>query len=110
MAVHNRVQRTDRQPAGDGLSNRIRVDETTMQVGGERNWLCAAVDPVTEGFADTLFQTRTVQLTSVPGMERSFARTIRRDPGFLSAAGDREARAVHRGVDVFLEPSNQIVA
>jgi transposase-like protein len=53
MAIHDRVQRTDRQPAGDGLSNWIPVDETMMQVGGERNWLCAAVDPVTEGFADT---------------------------------------------------------
>jgi Transposase and inactivated derivatives len=63
-AIHSWVQKADVQPSSDGSPNHIAVDETVIQVNGERHWLFAAVDPETNEILHArLFQTRTTQLT-----------------------------------------------
>ena len=63
-AIHNWVQKADVQPTSDAAPDHIVVDETVIQVNGERRWLYAAVDPETNKFLHVrLFPTRTTQLT-----------------------------------------------
>jgi len=63
-AIQNGVQKADRQPDSDVEPDQIAVDETVIQVDGERHWLYAAVDPETNRILHArLFQTRTTQLT-----------------------------------------------
>ena len=49
-AIHNRVQKADLQPTGTRACNYVAVDETVIQLGTERYWLYAAVDPRTNEF------------------------------------------------------------
>ena len=44
-AIHNWVQKADLQPTGTRSSNYVAVDETVIQLGTERYWLYATVDP-----------------------------------------------------------------
>jgi transposase-like protein len=63
-AIHNWVQKADVQPDSGADPNHIAVDETVIQVNGQRHWLYAAVDPATNEILHVrLFQTRTTQLT-----------------------------------------------
>jgi len=63
-AIHNWVQKADLQPATDAEPNHIAVDETVIQVGDQRHWLYAAVDPASNDLLHVrLFKTRTTQLT-----------------------------------------------
>ena len=63
-AIHNWVQKSDLQPASDATPEQIAVDETVIQVGDDRHWLFAAVDPATNELLHVrLFHTRTTQLT-----------------------------------------------
>jgi len=43
--MHNWVQKADLQPTETRSSNYIALDETVIQLGIERYWLYAAVDP-----------------------------------------------------------------
>jgi len=62
--VHDWVQKTDLQPASDASPNYIALDEIVMQVNGQRYWLYAAVDPVTNQFHHIrLFTTTTTAST-----------------------------------------------
>ena len=49
-AIHNWVQKADLQPTGTRSSNYVALDETVIQLGTERYWLYAAVDPKTNEF------------------------------------------------------------
>ena len=63
MAIHSWVQNADLQPTSDAAPDHIAVDETAIQVNGERRWLYATVDPETNEFPHIrLFLTRTTQL------------------------------------------------
>jgi transposase-like protein len=45
--VHNWVQKADLQPLDGANPDHVAVDETVIQLGSERYWLYAAVDPDT---------------------------------------------------------------
>jgi putative transposase len=47
-AIYNWVQKADLQPTGTRSSNYVALDETVIQLGTERYWLYAAVDPKTK--------------------------------------------------------------
>jgi putative transposase len=65
-AIHNWVQKADLQPMGTRSSNYIALDETVIQLGTERYWLYAAVDPTTNEFLHVkLFPTTNSGLTQV---------------------------------------------
>ncbi|MBX0325863.1 IS6 family transposase [Halomicroarcula sp. F13] len=49
-AIHNWVQKADLQRTGTRSSNYVTVDETVIQIGTDRYWLYAAVDPTTNEF------------------------------------------------------------
>jgi putative transposase len=49
-AVHDWVQKADLQPASDASPDHVAVDETVIQLNGQRYWLYAAVDPETDKF------------------------------------------------------------
>jgi len=63
-AIHNWVQKADLQPTVEAEPNHIAIDETVIQLDGDRWWLYAAVDTETNKFLHVrLFSTRTTQLT-----------------------------------------------
>ena len=65
-AIHNRVQKADLQPTGTRSLNYVALDETVIQLGTERYWLYAAVDPQTNEFLHVkLFPTTNSGLTHV---------------------------------------------
>jgi putative transposase len=65
-AIHNWVQKADVQPTGTRSSNYVAVDETVIQLGTERYWLYAAVDPRTNEFLHVrLFPTANSGLTHI---------------------------------------------
>ncbi|MCU4717759.1 IS6 family transposase [Halapricum hydrolyticum] len=65
-AIHNWVQKADLQPKGTRTSNYVALDETVIQLGTERYWLYAAVDPKTNEFLHVrLFPTANSGLTHV---------------------------------------------
>ena len=65
-AIHNGVQKAELQPTSDATPDHIATDETVIQVGDERRWLYAAVNPETNKFLHVrLFPTRTTQLTAL---------------------------------------------
>ena len=65
-AIHNWVQKADLRPTGTRASNYVAVDETVIQLGTERYWLYAAVDPTTNEFLHMrLFPTTNSGLTLV---------------------------------------------
>jgi len=65
-AIHNWVQKADLQPTGTRASNYVAVDETVIQLGTERYWLYAAVDPKTNEFLHVkLFPTTNSGLTQL---------------------------------------------
>ena len=65
-AIHNWVQKADLQPTGSRSSNYVALDETVIQLGTDRYWLYAAVDPKTNEFLHvTLFPTTNSGLTHV---------------------------------------------
>jgi len=65
-AIHNWVKKADLQPTGRRSSNYIALDETVIQLGTERYWLYAAVDPETNEFLHVkLFPTTNAGLTHV---------------------------------------------
>ena len=65
-AIHNWVQKADLQPTGTRSSNYVALDETVIQLGTDRYWLYAAVDPTTNEFLHVrLFPTTNVGLTHV---------------------------------------------
>jgi len=65
-AIQNWVKKSNLQPASEATPDQIAVDETVIQVGDERHWLYAAVDPATNELLHVrLFHTRTTQLTMV---------------------------------------------
>ena len=65
-AIHNWVQKADLQPTGTRSSNYIALDEPVIQLGTERYWLYAAVDPNTNEFLHVkLFPTANSGLTQV---------------------------------------------
>jgi len=58
------MQKADLQPASNANPNHIALDETVIQVNGQRHWLYAAVDPNSNELLHVrLFHTRTTQLT-----------------------------------------------
>jgi putative transposase len=60
------VQEADLQPTGTRSSNYVALDETVIQLGTERYWLYAAVDPKTNEFLHVrLFPTTNSGLTLV---------------------------------------------
>jgi len=65
-AIHNWIQKADLQPTGTRSSNYVALDETVIQLGTERYWLYAAVDPKTNEFLHVrLFTTTNSGLTHV---------------------------------------------
>jgi putative transposase len=65
-AIHNWVHKADLQPTGTRSSNYVAVDETVIQLGTDRYWLYAAVDPKTNQFLHVrLFPTTNSGLTLV---------------------------------------------
>jgi putative transposase len=65
-AIHNWVQKADLQPTGTRASNYVALDETVIQLGTERYWLYAAVDPKTNKFLHVrLFPTTNAGLTQM---------------------------------------------
>ena len=65
-AIHNWVQKANLQPTGTRSSNYVALDETVIQLGTERYWLYAAVDPQTNEFLHVkLFPTTNSGLTHV---------------------------------------------
>ena len=65
-AIHNWVKKADLQPTGTRSSNYVAIDETVIQLGTERYWLYAAVDPKTNQFLHVqLFPTTNTGLTLV---------------------------------------------
>lgn len=65
--MHNWVQKADDVPPIEGRNpNHVAVDETVIQVNGQRYWLYAAVDPDTNHLLYVrLFPTRTTALTQL---------------------------------------------
>jgi putative transposase len=62
--THNWLQKADLRPTGTRSSNYVTVDETVIQLGTERYWLYAAVDPMTNEFLHVrLFPTTNSSLT-----------------------------------------------
>jgi putative transposase len=60
------VQKADLQPIGTRSSNYVALDETVIQLGTDRYWLYAAVDPTTNEFLHVrLFPTTNAGLTHV---------------------------------------------
>jgi len=49
-AIHNWVQKADIQPTVTRASNYVALDETVIQLGTDRYWLYAAVDPQNQRF------------------------------------------------------------
>ena len=65
-AIHKWVQKADLQPTGTRSSNYVTLDETVIQLGADRYWLYAAVDPETNEFLHVkLFPTTNAGLTHV---------------------------------------------
>ena len=65
-AIHNWVKKADLQPEGTRCSNDVALDETVIQLGTDRYWLYAAVDPETNEFLHVrLFPTTNSGLTIV---------------------------------------------
>ena len=65
-AIHNWVKKTDLQPDGTRCSTDVALDETVIQLGTDRYWLYAAVDPKTNEFLHVrLFPTTNSGLTIV---------------------------------------------
>ena len=65
-AIHNWVQKADIQLTETRESNYVAVDETVIQLGTDRYWLYAAVDPRTNEFLHVrLFPTTNSGLTLV---------------------------------------------
>ena len=64
--VHRWVQKADLQPTDDADPNHVAVDETVIQLGTERYWLYAAVDPDTNRLLHVrLYPTRTNAISSM---------------------------------------------
>jgi putative transposase len=83
-AIHDWIQKADRQPDSDVEPNQIAVDETLIRVNGQRHWLFAAVDPDTNQFLHVrLFQTLETQLTVL------FLRELREKQQDLSCSPSR---------------------
>ena len=58
------MQKAELQPTSDATPDHIATDETVIQVGDERRWLYAAVNPETNEFLHVrLFSTRATRLT-----------------------------------------------
>ena len=51
--VHNWVHKADLQPEPGRSPNHVAVDETVIQLGDQRYWLYAAVDPETNELLHT---------------------------------------------------------
>ena len=65
-AIHNWVKKADLQPDGTRCSTDVALDETVIQLGTDRYWLYAAVDPETNEFPHVrLFPTTNSGLTFV---------------------------------------------
>ena len=63
-AVHDWEEKADLQPASDGSSDHIALDETVIRINGQQYWLYAAVDLQTNQFLHIrLFATTTTALT-----------------------------------------------
>jgi transposase-like protein len=94
--IHNWVQKAELQPTDTRSSNYVALDETVIQVGTERYWLYAAVDPKTNEFLHMrLFPTTNSGLTHV------FLRELRKkhdidDATFLIDDGDHLQAALSR--------------
>jgi putative transposase len=72
-AIHDWVRKADLQPVSETTPNHIAVDETVIQVNGQRHWLYAAVDPTTNEILHArLFPTTNAGVTIV------FLRELRR--------------------------------
>lgn len=62
--VHNWVQKADVEPAAGRAPDQVAIDETVIEIDGERHWLFAAIDPSSNRFLHVrLFTTRTIVLT-----------------------------------------------
>jgi putative transposase len=65
-AIHNGVKKADLQPTVTRSSNYVALEETVIQLGTERYWLYAAVDPKPNEFLHVrLFPTTNPGLTLV---------------------------------------------
>jgi len=57
------VRKSDRQPVGGEIPDRVAVDQKAIRVNGEQYWLYAAVDPETNRIPHSrLFPTYTVPI------------------------------------------------
>jgi transposase-like protein len=63
-AIHNWVRKADLRPTGTRRSNHVAVDETVIQLGDERHWLYAAVDPETNEFLHVRLYSRQTKCTT----------------------------------------------
>jgi transposase-like protein len=64
--VHNWVQKAGLQPTGGKNPDHVAVDETVIQINGQRYWLYAAVDPQSNKYLHVrLFPSRTQALTEM---------------------------------------------
>ncbi len=57
--VHNWVHKADLQPEAGKNPDHIAVDETVIQLNGEKYWLYAAVDPETNELLHTTLEPTT---------------------------------------------------
>jgi len=65
-AVHDWVQKADRQPESGKSPNQIALDETVIRINDQQFWLYAAVDPETNALLHVrLFSTTTTALTKI---------------------------------------------
>jgi len=64
--VHNWIQKADLQPAEGRSPDHVAVDETVIQINGQRFWLYAAVDPTTNRLLHVaLYPTRTTAISEM---------------------------------------------
>jgi transposase-like protein len=62
--VHNWVKKADLEPVGGCIPEQIALDETVINVNGERFWIYAAFAPATNRILHSrLFTTRNIALT-----------------------------------------------
>ncbi len=64
--VHDWVQKAELQPTEGKRPDHVALDEPVIQLGDQRYWLYAAIDPKTNEFPHIwLYPTRTIALTSI---------------------------------------------
>ena len=64
--VHDWVHKAELQPAGGRTPDHVAVDETVIQLDGERYWLYAAVDPDTSELPHRRRIRQVAEATSIP--------------------------------------------